>query len=261
MNRLLFLLLYIGQSYIGQSQAQIIETDVGNAINDSVVITWYGEILIGLPIQIKKSKIISVTIVDCSNEYCQGATIYFDDQGFPAKEISKNTNSIYLEYKYNSRDQIIGKQIHVPSDTSLVFNYNYEKEIIYNGDHELITSRIIYSDSSHLNWSYKYSRSTDSLITRCQEFKKDSLSELYTYCRSRYVDVMYNTRKRNLLIQKDSIFEVTTNGDVKLPGGEELGGVQTLKYILDAENLIHKIQVINQNGVILKELNFIYKRT
>lgn len=257
MKKILWILILPLNIIYAQNSQTNIDLKASDFLNDSILITWYGDLIVGAPNSLKENKIKSILIQDCSDKYCHGTIIFINNNGLPVKEVSLNANSLYFKYSYSKNGEIEKRELHLPSDSSLIFDYNYIKEFSYLDENTLLNAVIRFSDTTKPEYNYSYLN--DSTI-RCQRIKNDTVQKTYYRGRSRYADIRRNDFGNNQTKVEDNIVEYSTQGDIKLPGGEEFGGSLSLRYFVNEKQLIVKVQAINKFGVILKEYELKYKR-
>lgn len=223
---------------------------------DSFAITWSEKTMLGIPSLFVSNGITEMTIQDCAENYCQGTTIYLNELGLPIREISKNTNSLYFNYKQSKSGIITKKHIEIPDNSSLIFDYNYTKEITYANDSYFYKEMVSHTDDSKPDIYYKHINDSVKLFKEGGDKDHfDTLINAFSY----YVSIHKIKSLWKIKQIDNKTIEVYTYGDIKIPGGEELGGPLIMKYKLNESNLISKIQYVNKYGLILKEVEVKYK--
>lgn len=222
---------------------------------DTATIFWAEKTFLGTPSLFKRNKVMQMTLKDCAEGYCHGTTIYFNEDGFPIKEVSLNANSLYFNYEQKQPGVITDKKLSQDTN-SIDYDYNYTKVIEYPETSFFYTETITFSDKSQPQVTYAHINDSIKLAQEKQSSKIDTLMHSFT----NYTGLVKNEPEWKIKLFNDNEFEVLMPGDIKVPGGDEFGGPLRIKYKRDDNKLITSIQYVNKFDVILKELEVEYKR-
>lgn len=222
---------------------------------DSIGIVWSEKMFLGTPALFSTNGIAKMSIEDCAGDYCQGTSIYFNEFGFPIKEVSKNANSFYFIYEQEEPGKITEKYLDSIS-TSKFYNYNYTKEISYINTDLFYQEIITFPDSTKPKEFYNHIN--DSILVFSENRPDPDSGDTLINSFTKYVSLKHTMSAWKIRKENDKNIEVHMGGDIKIPGGDEYGGPLIIRYELDENKLITKIQFVNKLGLILKEVTLKY---